>query len=174
MGPIVGSGRHTYHVNENWASVPDGIEFKPAAVAVDSQDRLFAFNRSAEHPVAIFDRHGRYEGSWGAGLFKFPHAIRFDKDDNVWLTDEYLCQFMQFTNDGKLLRTIGEAGHRSDPGVLGDLDAGKRSAGAGGGDLRPDPGPSRTRGVIPPHPWAAQAANPPEAADRANPSIRTA
>ena len=40
MDPIVGSGRHTYHVNENWASVPDGIEFKPAAVAVDSKDRV--------------------------------------------------------------------------------------------------------------------------------------
>ena len=120
MDPIVGSGRHTYNVNENWASVPDGIEFKPAAVAVDSQDRVFAFNRSADHPVVIFDRNGRFEGSWGAGLFKFPHAIRFDANDNVWLTDEYLGQFMLFSNDGKLLRTIGQVGYRSDTGVPPD------------------------------------------------------
>jgi hypothetical protein len=107
MDTIVGSGRHTYHMNESWASVPDGIEFKLAAVAVDSQDRAFAFNRSAEHPVMIFDRNGLYEGSWAAGLFKSPHAIRCDINDNVWLTDEYLSQFMLFSNDGKLLRTIG-------------------------------------------------------------------
>ena len=120
MDPIVGSGRHTYHVNENWAQVPDGIEFKPAAVAVDSKDRVFAFNRSDSHPVVIFDRNGKFEGSWGAGLFKFPHSIRFNPDDTVWLTDEYLQQFMLFTNDGKLLRTIGERGFRSDTGVPDD------------------------------------------------------
>jgi len=120
MDPVVGSGRHTYDVNENWASVPDGIEFKPAAVAVDSQDRVFAFSRSDTHPVVIFDRNGKYEGSWGAGLFKYPHAIRFNPDDTVWITDEYLGQFMLFTNDGKLLRTIGERGFRSDTGVPDD------------------------------------------------------
>ena len=107
-------------MNENWASIPDGIEFKPAAVAVDSKDRVFAFNRSDSHPVMIFDRNGKYEGSWGAGLFKFPHSIRFNPDDTVWLTDEYLQQFMLFTNDGKLLRTIGERGFRSDTGVPAD------------------------------------------------------
>ena len=120
MDSIVGSGRHTYHVNENWASVPDGIDFKPAAVAVDSNDRVFAFNRSAAHPVVIFDRNGKFEGSWGAGLFKFPHAIRFDAQDRVWLTDEHLQQFMLFSNDGVLLRTIGERGFRSDTGVPDD------------------------------------------------------
>ena len=120
MDPVVGSGRHTYHVNENWAQVPDGIEFKPAAVAVDSQDRVFAFSRSDTHPVVIFDRNGKYEGSWGAGLFKYPHAIRFNAEDTVWITDEYLGQFMLFTNDGKLLRTIGERGFRSNTGVPDD------------------------------------------------------
>ena len=120
MDAIVGSGRHTYHVNESWASVPEGIDFRPAAVAVDSKDRVFAFNRSAEHPVVIFDRNGKFEGSWGAGLFKFPHAIRFDAEDRVWLTDEHLQQFMLFSNDGKLLRTIGERGFRSNTGVPDD------------------------------------------------------
>ncbi len=120
MDPIVGSGRHTYDVNDTWAAVPDGIDFKPAAVAVDSRDRVFCFNRSATHPVVIFDRSGNYEGSWGAGLFKFPHAIRFDAQDNVWLTDEHLQQFMLFSNDGTLLRTIGTRGFRSDTGVPDD------------------------------------------------------
>ena len=49
---------------------------KPAAVSVDSQDRVYCFNRNAEHPVVVFDRDGKFLSSWGAGLFKFPHAIR--------------------------------------------------------------------------------------------------
>ena len=35
MEQIVGSGKYTYDVNENWAHVPPGIEMKPAAVAVE-------------------------------------------------------------------------------------------------------------------------------------------
>jgi DNA-binding beta-propeller fold protein YncE len=120
MDSIVGHGKYTYGVNENWARVPAGIDMKPAAVAVDSHDRVFCFNRSTEHPVVIFDRDGNFESSWGAGLFRFPHAIRIDEQDNVWLTDEHLGQFMQFTNDGKLLRTIGASGQRSNTGVPAD------------------------------------------------------
>ena len=79
MEAIVGSGKHTYKVHEDWAHVPDGIDMKPAAVTVDPQDRVYCFNRSAEHPVVVFDRDGNFLFSWGAGLFRFPHAIRFDE-----------------------------------------------------------------------------------------------
>jgi len=120
MEPIVGSGRYTYDVNENWAQVPPGIDLRAAAVAVDSQDRVYCFSRSSEHPVVIFDRDGNFLSSWGAGMFRFPHAIRIDDQDHVWLTEEHDGQFMQFTNDGKLLRTIGVKGQRSDTGVPAD------------------------------------------------------
>ena len=120
MDPIVGNGKYTYHVNDNWAFVPPHVEMKPAALAVDSQDRVFCFNRSNEHPVVIFDKDGKFLGSWGAGLFRFPHAIRIDAQDRVWLTDEHHGQFMQFTSDGKLLRTIGVKGNKSDTGVDAD------------------------------------------------------
>jgi 3-oxoacyl-[acyl-carrier protein] reductase len=120
MEPIVGSGRYTYDVNEDWARVPVGIDLRAAAVAVDSQDRVFCFNRSNEHPIVVFDRDGNFLTSWGAGLFRFPHAIRFDAEDRLWLTDEHHGQFMQFTSDGKLLRTIGVKGQRSDTGVPDD------------------------------------------------------
>ena len=77
MDAVVGQGKYLYRVDENWAKVPVSIEMKPAAVAVDSQDRVFCFNRSKEHPVVIFDRNGAFLGSWGAELFRFsachPH-----------------------------------------------------------------------------------------------------
>jgi DNA-binding beta-propeller fold protein YncE len=120
MDPIVGSGKYTYKVNEDWARPPENVEIKACAVSVDSQDRVYCFNRNPQHPVVIFDRDGNFLSSWGAGMFSFPHAIRIDEQDNVWLTDEYHGQFMKFTTDGKLLRTIGTRGERSDTGVPED------------------------------------------------------
>jgi len=123
MEPIVGSGKYTYRVNEEWQRPPAGLEVRACAVSVDSQDRVYCFNRNAEHPVVVFDRDGNFLSSWGAGLFTFPHAIRIVKEngrDVVWLCDEHHQQFQKFTTEGKLLQTIGEKGARSDTGVPAD------------------------------------------------------
>jgi len=123
MEPIVGSGKYTYRVNEEWQRPPVGLEVRACAVSVDSQDRVYCFNRNAEHPVVIFDRDGNFRSSWGAGRFTFPHAIRIVREngqDVVWLCDEHHQQFQKFTTDGKLLQTIGEKGARSDTGVPAD------------------------------------------------------
>lgn len=114
---IVGAGRHRYEVREDWAQVPEHITLLAASVTVDSQDRVYCFNRSKEHPVVVFDRDGRFLHSWGAGRFAFPHTIRADRDDNLWIVDRDLAQMMLFTTEGKLLRTIGKRGYRSDTGV---------------------------------------------------------
>jgi len=123
MEPIVGSGKYTYRVNEEWQRPPAGLDVRACAVSVDSQDRVYCFNRNPEHAVVIFDRDGNFLSSWGAGLFTFPHAIRIVREngqDVVWLCDEHHQQFQKFTTDGKLLQTIGEKGARSDTGVPGD------------------------------------------------------
>ena len=78
---------------------------------------MYCFNRAPDHPVVVFDRDGNYLHSWGAGLFAFPHTIRVDADDNLWLVDRDHGQMMYFTPTGELLRTIGVRGHRSDTGV---------------------------------------------------------
>ena len=123
MEAIVGNGKYTYRVREDWQQPPDWLEMRPAAVSVDSQDRVYAFNRNDAHPVVIFDRDGKYLSSWGAGLFRFPHAIRIMPEngrDIVWVCDEHHHQFYKFTTDGKLLQTIGEKGRRADTGVPAD------------------------------------------------------
>ena len=84
---IVGSGKYTYEVHEDWARLPDGWTMPAAAVTVDSQDRVYCFNRNPDHPVVVFDRDGNYLHSWGAGLFAFPHTIRADERDNLWIVD---------------------------------------------------------------------------------------
>jgi DNA-binding beta-propeller fold protein YncE len=114
---IVGSGRYTYEVREDWAKLPDGWVMPAAAVTVDSEDRVYCFNRSPEHPVVVFDREGNYLHSWGAGQFAFPHTIRADARDNLWLVDRDHGQMFYYTRTGELLRSIGTRGQRSDTGV---------------------------------------------------------
>ena len=68
----------------------------------------------------VFDREGNFLRSWGAGLFAFPHTIRADESDRLWIVDRDHGQMMLFTTSGELLRTIGTKGFRSDTGVPAD------------------------------------------------------
>ena len=116
MATTVGSGRHTYEVNEDWAQVPEGWNAPMAAVTVDSQDRVYAFNRG-EHGVIVFDKDGGYLHDWGETGFSFPHAIYADAHDNIWIVDRNDQQVLKYTPQGELLMTIGEKGVRSDTGA---------------------------------------------------------
>ena len=74
MAVILGSGEHRYRVVEDWAKLPDGWEFRDvAAVAVDSKDQVYVFNRG-EHPVIVFDREGNFLRSWGEESIRAPTA----------------------------------------------------------------------------------------------------
>ncbi len=135
VATAVGSGKYTYEVHEDWARLPDCWEIPAASVTVDSKDRVYCFSRSKEHPVIVFDRDGNLITSWGAGLFAFPHTIRADRNDNLWLVDRDHAQMMLFSASGQLLRTIGAKGFRSDTGVAPDdyrSDAYKRVTHGGG------------------------------------------
>jgi len=71
----LGTGNYTYEVVENWAKLPDGWGFKEvAAVGVDANDNVYAFNRG-EHPMMVFDRHGNFLRSWGEGVFPRAHGM---------------------------------------------------------------------------------------------------
>src|SRR5262249_24189091 len=71
----VGTGKYTYELIENWAKLPPGQTFgNTSAVATDSQDRVYVFQRK-EPPVLVFDRDGTYLSCWGIGAFANPHGI---------------------------------------------------------------------------------------------------
>ena len=56
----LGSGSFTYEVSPEWEKLPDEYSWTDAAgVAVDSQDRVYVFNRG-EHPIIIFDSDGNF------------------------------------------------------------------------------------------------------------------
>ena len=93
-------------------SMPEGWEFgRVSAVANDSAGRVFVFHRNLKiDPLVVFDAGGKYLRSWGKGVFANPHAVRIDRDDNVWLIDTGIHQVMKFTGEGQLLMTLGVKG----------------------------------------------------------------
>ena len=102
--------RDRYHVNENWAKLPDGWEFRDVAgVAVDSKDNVYVFNRG-EHPMMVFDQEGNFLRSWGEGLFVRAHGIHIGPDESIYCTDDDDHTVRKCTLDGKVLLEIGVPG----------------------------------------------------------------
>jgi len=107
MTAILGSGEHRYRVVENWSKLPQGWTLGDvAAVAVDSKDRIYVFNRGI-HPMIVLDRAGNFIKSWGEGLFHRAHGLDIDSDDNIYCTDDGDHTVRKCSGDGKVLLTIG-------------------------------------------------------------------
>ena len=110
MPVILGSGDYRYRVVEDWAKLPDGWEFRDvAAVAVDSTDTVYVFNRG-EHPIMVFDREGNFLRSWGEDLFIRAHGIHVGPNDALYCTDDGDHTVRKCTTDGKVLLEIGIPG----------------------------------------------------------------
>jgi DNA-binding beta-propeller fold protein YncE len=107
-----------YEANDRWVKLPSGRGWQEvAAVATDSQDRVYVFSRGGEHPLMVFDRDGNFLTSWGEGLFVRAHGIFIGPDDAVWCTDDCDHTVRKFTPDGRLLLTLGTSGKPSDTGA---------------------------------------------------------
>ena len=107
---VLGSGTHRYRVVEDWAKLPEGWEFKDvAAVACDSKDRVYVFNRG-EHPMIVFDREGKFLRSWGEGTFPRAHGLHIDAEDNLYLTDDGGHFVRKCTPEGRVLLELGVPG----------------------------------------------------------------
>jgi len=110
MAVQLGSGQYAYEVNETWARLPDEIVLGDvAAVGVDRQGRVYAFNRG-EHPVAVFDSVGNLLNTWGEGVFTRPHGVSMAPDDTIFLTDDGDHTVRRCTLDGRILLQIGIPG----------------------------------------------------------------
>lgn len=115
----VGSGQLSYDVVEGWGRLPEGLSLVEAVgAATDSRGRVYVFNRG-EHPVVVFDREGKFIGSWGEGEFVRPHGIFIGPDDSVYCSDDFDHTVRKLTAEGKLLWTLGQSGRPSDTGACG-------------------------------------------------------
>jgi DNA-binding beta-propeller fold protein YncE len=111
-----GTGKYTYEL-ANWqAAYPAGWSpIEVNALAVDSKDRLFAFN-TGEYPVTVFDRDGKLLNTWPASLFKHNHGCSIGPDDSIYCADDGNHTVSKFTPDGKVLMTLGKKDQPSDTG----------------------------------------------------------
>jgi hypothetical protein len=87
-------------------------------VAINSKKHLFVYTRSGNLGPARgaqaaelfeFDETGKYVKEWGQNAygFSFAHAIRFDKDDNLWVVDEGSNMVMKFNPQGLVTMVLG-------------------------------------------------------------------
>ena len=114
----LGSGKFIYEEVQGWAQLPPDWDLgEVPGIAVDSQDRVYAFCRS-QHPVVVFDRDGRFLGSWGEGMFVRPHMILIGPDDAVYCVDDEGHRVHKCTTDGKLLMTIAPENGVADTGYV--------------------------------------------------------
>jgi DNA-binding beta-propeller fold protein YncE len=125
----VGGGKYVYEMVEKWGSLPSDWTFGPvSAVAVDSQDHVYVFQRK-DPPVLVFDRDGKYLNSWGNSAITDPHGIYIGRDDIIYLTDRDDHVALKFTLDGKPLTILGTRGQPSDTGCTEDGGTVLRAAG---------------------------------------------
>lgn len=86
-----------------------------ADVDVDKDDNVYVFNRGPYAAVMIFDKDGYYLDGWGkiggrteTGYdFQGPHGLSVGPDGDVYTSDTRDHTVKRWTNDGKLLLTIG-------------------------------------------------------------------
>lgn len=96
--------------SNGFLEIPDTVKLEAvSAVAVDAKDRIYVLQRG-ESPLLQFDADGKFLRSWGKGLFKVPHGLRFDRDGHLWTTDNGNHVLRMFSTDGELLKTIGTEG----------------------------------------------------------------
>jgi NHL repeat len=114
-------------------SVPNFLKLPPdmnlgeaSGVAVNSKGDVAVFTRSnsASGPayaatasqVLLFDRTGKFVREIGKGLYawSYAHAIRFDKDDNLWAIDKGSDMIVRFNPEGHVTLVFGRKKEASD------------------------------------------------------------
>jgi len=95
----------------NFFKLPPGLYIgEGTGVATNSKGHVFVFTRSGETRLFEFDQNGAFVKEFGVGSygFAFAHAVRVDKDDNVWAVDEGTNVITKFSPDGKILMVLGK------------------------------------------------------------------
>jgi hypothetical protein len=99
----------------SFVKMPPGLYMgEGIGVATNSKGNVFVITRSGESKVFELDKNGAFIKEFGKGSYGygFAHAVRVDKDDNVWSVDEGSNLVLKYAPDGKLLMVLGK---RPDP-----------------------------------------------------------
>ena len=119
-----------YQPGVSFGTLPDGRKWgSTAGVDIAPDGTIWAYDRCGANtcvnftgdPILHFDTSGKLLGSFGSGMFNFPHGLAVDREGNVWVTDQAANPpnnkgqvVYKFSPQGKVLMTIGK------PGVAGN------------------------------------------------------
>jgi hypothetical protein len=100
-------------------TMPDGLTGGVVAVAINSHQHLFAFQRNPAGKPQLFEfdqnrKLVRAIGEDVIGHQNKAHGMAIDAEDNVWICDEHGDTVMKLSPEGKLLMTLGVKGQRGD------------------------------------------------------------
>jgi hypothetical protein len=99
-----------------------------SGVAVNSKGHIFVFSRgnttgpayaAAAAQILEFGPDGKYIREIGKNLYawSFAHAIRVDKDDNIWAIDKGSDMMIRFNPEGRVTMVFGRKKEASDEGT---------------------------------------------------------
>jgi DNA-binding beta-propeller fold protein YncE len=111
----------------NFLKLPADMNLGEASgVAVNSKGEVAVFTRSnsaggpaygaTASQILLFDKTGKYLREIGKGLYawSYAHAIRFDKDDNLWAIDKGSDMIVRINPEGHVTMVFGRKKEASD------------------------------------------------------------
>jgi DNA-binding beta-propeller fold protein YncE len=121
---------------------PDLYLGEVAGVAVNSKGHVFIYSRTGERTTVHgataaqlfeFGPDGTFIREIGKNLygFAFAHAVRVDKDDNIWVVDEGTNMIMKFNPAGRITMVLGRREEASEPAPVRPANAPPPPAGWG-------------------------------------------
>ena len=107
---------------------PDLYLGEASGVAVNSKGHIFVLSRGNSTGPAYgataaqlleFDASGKYLREIGHNLYAwgFAHAVRVDKQDNIWVTDKGTDMVVKFNPEGRVVMLFGRKQEASDEGT---------------------------------------------------------
>jgi streptogramin lyase len=106
-------------------TLPPDIHFgEIAGVAVNSKGHVFVFSRGNSTGPAYmatasqlleFDKQGKFVREIGKNLYawSYAHAVRIDKDDNIWVVDKGSNVILKMNQQGRVVWVFGRKGESS-------------------------------------------------------------
>ncbi len=106
----------------NFFKLPPDLYFgEGIGIATNSKGHVFVYTRSGDTRLFEFDQNGNYVREIGQGVYglEFAHAVRVDRDDNIWTVDEGTNMVIKFNPEGRVVMVLGR---RPEP-VAGAFDS---------------------------------------------------
>ena len=96
-----------YKVDAAWPQRPAHCKMSDVpGVAVDSKDRIWVFTRDVP-PVQVYDAAGKFLFAWGEDTVSRAHHLKVLPNGDVWLADIGHHVIRKYSQDGKVLQTLG-------------------------------------------------------------------